>query len=216
MTRVQAEITDFNAPFEDFLSAAASRSHVPGGGSVTAAAGALGAAMGSMVANLTLGKKGYEELQGEAAEMAAAFREGMEDFRRLASADMEAFDEVMRARRLPGTGRDDAEARCRAMSAALRKAVTAPLEIARKASELLELNRRLAAFGNAGAVNDCGVAAVLLEAVVRAAMLSVDVNLPSLEDTQLLADVRARKEEILSGAGFVMEESMRLVEARRR
>jgi formiminotetrahydrofolate cyclodeaminase len=216
MTQVQAVITDFDAPFEDFLTAAASRSHVPGGGSVTAAAGALGAAMGSMVANLTLGKKGYEESQGEAKAMAEAFREGMEDFRRLAAADMEAFDEVMRSRRLNCDGEAAAEAKRLAVREALRKAVTAPLDIAGKAQDLLELNRKLASFGNAGAVNDCGVAAVLLEAVVRAAMLSVDVNLPSLEDGELLAEVKARKGEILSRSGSVMQESMRLVEARRR
>ncbi|MDR1039488.1 MAG: cyclodeaminase/cyclohydrolase family protein [Deltaproteobacteria bacterium] len=216
MTSVQACSHDFNAPFEDFLAAAASGSHVPGGGSIAAAAGALGAAMGSMVANLTLGKKGYEERRPEAEAMAGAFREGMEDFRRLAAADMEAFDAVMRARRIRGTGPSETEARSLAVRSAMRQAVTAPLEIARKAADLLDLNRRLAAFGNAGAVNDCGVGAVLLEAVVRAAMLSVDVNLPSLDDGELLAEVKARKAEILARTGGVMEETMSLVETRRR
>ncbi|MDR1314532.1 MAG: cyclodeaminase/cyclohydrolase family protein [Deltaproteobacteria bacterium] len=205
----------FKLPFEDFLAAAASRCHVPGGGSATAAAGCLGAAMGAMVANLTLGKKGCEDHQEEAAASAGAFLNGLEAFKSLAVEDMEAFDAVMVAYRLPKSCPEELSARGLAVEAALRRAVLAPLGIARKAAELMDLNRRLAAFGNAGAVNDCGVAAVLLEATARAAMLSADVNLPSLQDGELKEEVKGLKGEFLEGLGQALRETMELVEARR-
>ncbi|MDR2611640.1 MAG: cyclodeaminase/cyclohydrolase family protein [Deltaproteobacteria bacterium] len=206
----------FKIPFEDFLAAAASRSHVPGGGSVAAAAGALGASMGAMVAHLTVGKEGYEVHQKEAQELAGAFLAGMEALQRLGEADMAAYDALASAYRLPKANPRERLSRGVAVRAAVRRAVLVPLEIAQTASELLELNARLASFGNDRAVNDCGVAAVLLEAAARGAMLTADVNLPRLDDPGMAEAVRARKEEVFTGARGIVKDTLAIVEERRR
>ncbi|MDR1081523.1 MAG: cyclodeaminase/cyclohydrolase family protein [Deltaproteobacteria bacterium] len=207
----------FKMPFGDFLEAAASRSHVPGGGCAAAAAGALGAAMAAMVANLTVGKKGCEDHEAGAREMAALFGDGVSGFQELGAGDVRAFDAVMGAMRLPRATPEERGARGAALRGALLGAVGAPAMIAGKAAGLLKATRSLAAFGNAGAVNDCGVAAVLLEAAVRAAVLSAEVNLPGLggaEGVELPEELRDSG-AFLAEAEAVMRETLEIVVARR-
>ncbi|MDR1035071.1 MAG: cyclodeaminase/cyclohydrolase family protein [Deltaproteobacteria bacterium] len=214
MSRKPPNDSCFDMPFGDFLAAASSRSHVPGGGSVAAAAGALGASMGAMVANLTLGKKGYEDCQDEAAGMARAFKDGVRAFHVLAAKDMDAFDALLKAWRLPRKTKKERSASEPALREALLGAILAPMGIARKASGMLALNLCLAGFGNARAVNDCGVAAVLLESSVRAAMLSVDVNIAALGKFELPDEVYDR-DRILVDARELLRETMVTVEDRR-
>ncbi|MDR1166773.1 MAG: cyclodeaminase/cyclohydrolase family protein [Deltaproteobacteria bacterium] len=204
----------YERPFSEILAVAASKSPTPGGGSVSAMAGALGASMGAMVANLTQNKVGYEEYWLEATEMATLFLEGIEDFKKLTYADMDAFANFMEALRLPKGTEEQKAARRLALDAASAQAALAPLEIAQKSFDLLLANNRLASYGNAAAVNDGAVAAIILEAALRAALLQVDVNLPSLADAELRQALKTKRDFLEERGRTLLQETVELVKSR--
>lgn len=164
----------------DLLERLSSSDPVPGGGSAAALAGAMGASLVGMVAELTVGRADYAEADGlsrEIRDAAAPLRVELLD---LAERDSVAYDAFVRARRLP---RDTDEQRARrreAMDAAIVQSAQVPLRSARAAVTVLELARRIAPIGNRNAVSDAGVAALLASAAVRGAILNVRINLPLL------------------------------------
>jgi glutamate formiminotransferase/formiminotetrahydrofolate cyclodeaminase len=152
----------------------------PGGGTVAAVAGALAASLAAMVANLTLGKKKY-----------AAVREAMQALRREADSlqrelmslgrrDSEAFDAVLRSRRLPQATPDEQAARAAAVTVAELAAARVPLETAEACLKVLDLAERAARDGNPNAASDAGVAGLLAGAAGEGALLNVEINLKSL------------------------------------
>src|SRR5262249_35555186 len=152
----------------------------PGGGTVAAFTGALAACLATMVANLTLGRKKYA-----AAEPAmAALKREAEELRRgllsLARRDSEAFDAVLRARRLPDATPAEREARERAQAAADLEACLVPLETARSCARVAALAAVAAGQGNVNAASDAGVAGLLARAAGEGALLNVQINLKSL------------------------------------
>ncbi|MDR3204813.1 MAG: cyclodeaminase/cyclohydrolase family protein [Deltaproteobacteria bacterium] len=189
----------------EFLMVAASSAHVPGGGNVSAVVAALGASMGAMVASLTKGKKGYEQYQEENEVILKAFLEGIEDLKAMTIADIEAFDSYMATFKLPKDTEEQKAARSQAIQQAGQKATLAPLNVCRKCLDLIKQAAKLAPFGNKGAISDCGVAAIVLEAAIRAAMLSVDINLPSLKDQNFVEKVTAERAKI-----FVEAEELKI------
>jgi len=178
----------------EFLEALASKEPVPGGGSGAALAGALGAALVSMVCNLTVGKKGYEESWEPLAEL----RERSEALRvriaELLEADTQAYSKVMEAYRLPRRTDAAKVARQEAMQAALRHAAEVPLQIAESCGEVVNLALPAAEMGNRWAVSDAGVAALLAEAAMHAALLNVEINLASIDDRTFVKVTRQRIE----------------------
>jgi formiminotetrahydrofolate cyclodeaminase len=184
----------------EFLKVASSSSHVPGGGNVSAVVATLGASMGAMVASLTKGKKGYEEYQTENEAILNSFLEGIESLKAMTIGDIEAFDSYMATFKLPKDTPEQKAARSEAIQAAGQKATLAPLNVCRKCLELMRLAAKLAPFGNKGAISDCGVCAIILEAAINAAMLSVDINLPSLKDQDFVEKVKAERALLLTEA----------------
>jgi methenyltetrahydrofolate cyclohydrolase len=176
----------------EFLDALASKDAVPGGGSGAALGGALGAALVSMVCHLTIGKKGYEaswEPLTDVLERAEALRSGITE---LLEADTQAYAKVMEAYRMP-RGTDEAKAeREEAMQAALRHAAEVPLEIAESCSQVVDLALPAAEMGNRWAVSDAGVGALLAEAAMHAALLNVEINLASIDDSAYVQTIRER------------------------
>jgi glutamate formiminotransferase / formiminotetrahydrofolate cyclodeaminase len=152
----------------------------PGGGSVAAVVGALAAALTTMVANLTSGKKKYAASE---ATMSVVRREG-EALRAaltsLARRDSEAFEAVLRARRLPQSTAEEQATRHAAMTEADLMAARVPLETAEACLKLLDLVERVAREGNPNAISDAGVAALLAGAAGEGALLNVQINLKSL------------------------------------
>lgn len=174
-----------------FVDEVSMESPTPGGGSVAALAGSLAAALAAMVANLTVGKKGYEAVWNELgalAERAQAIKEGLA---RAVDEDAAAFDQVMAASRLPKATPEQARARQQAMTAAARRAAEVPLDTARRSLEALELARQVAEQGHKNSLSDAGVAAALARAAVVGAGLNVLVNLPSIEDPAFVDASRA-------------------------
>ncbi len=192
---------DFYAlTLNDFLKIAASNSHVPGGGNVSAVVAALGASMGAMVASLTVNKKGYEEYQEQNNAILKKLMDGIEDFKQLTQGDVNAFDAYMATFKMPKDTDEQKKQRAAAIEAAGQKATLAPMNICRKCLELMKAAGELAPFGNKGAISDCGVAAIVLEAALRAAMLSVDINLPSLKDQSFVAEMKSERGRLFAEA----------------
>lgn len=183
---MEARLT--NLPTRELIERLATSDPIPGGGSASALAGAMGAALVHMVVALTVGRPaaaGHEEALDEIGADAVA---AQSDLLRLAELDAVAYDAVIQARRLPkGT---DLERRSREtqMHQATREATMVPLETVRRAADVLALAARLAPVGNRNAVSDVGVGALLAVTAMRGAALNVRINLPYLADNDPLRD----------------------------
>jgi glutamate formiminotransferase/formiminotetrahydrofolate cyclodeaminase len=165
-----------------FVSAVASSSPAPGGGSVAAHAGALAAALVQMVAGLTAGKKKYAAVDAEMKEIALQAAALSNRLAALVAQDAEAFTAVSTAHQLPQGTDTEKEARTAAIQRALIGAAEVPLETARACAAVAELALAVAQRGNQNAVTDAGVAALLAETGCRGASYNVRVNVTSLED----------------------------------
>lgn len=158
----------------------ASSDPVPGGGSAAALAGAMGAALVAMVAELTSGRPDYAEHEATIAELRAGALERRALLLDLAEEDATAYESVVRVRRMPKETEPQREARAVALRGAMLDAARVPLRTAIVAAEVLELAERMAPIGNRNAVSDAGVAALLAAAALRGAVLNVRINLPYL------------------------------------
>jgi glutamate formiminotransferase/formiminotetrahydrofolate cyclodeaminase len=165
-----------------FVASVAAPTPAPGGGSVAAHAGALGAALAQMVAGLTVGKKKYAAVEAEMKEIALQAAALVNELTALIKRDAEAYSQVMASYKLPGEKPDDAAARKQAIDAALLGAAEVPLETARACVRVLELSAAVAARGNTNAVSDAGVAALLAEAACKGALYNVRINVAALEN----------------------------------
>ncbi len=167
-------------------------SPVPGGGSVSALAGALASALTSMVANLTVGKKGYEKHGETMKETASKAQELKDRFLRAVDEDARAFDRVMEAMRLPKKSDEEKALRAERIKEATIGAIEVPLGVLRDCGEAVELAATVAESGNRNSLSDAGVAAHALRAAANGAYLNVLINLGELEDERY---VKATGEE---------------------
>ena len=184
----------------DFLEALSSAAPVPGGGGASAAAGALGAALGMMVANLTVGKKRYADAE---AEVAAA-RDRLEVLRErlveLTDKDAQAFEPLAASYRMPKATPEEAAAKQAALQLALGPACDVPLIIMRTCAEVIDHADFLARNGSKLAVSDAGAAAVLARAAVGAASMNVYINAASMDDEARAERYRAEADRLIAEA----------------
>ncbi|MEX2180064.1 MAG: glutamate formimidoyltransferase [Gemmatimonadaceae bacterium] len=165
-----------------FVSAVAAPTPAPGGGSVAAHAGALGAALAQMVAGLTIGKKKYAAAEAEMKDVALKAAALVNELSALGTRDSLAYGQVMSAYQLPAESASDAARRAEAITTALLGAAEVPLDTARACVRVLELATTVGARGNTNAVSDAGVAALLAEAACRGAIYNVRINVSALDD----------------------------------
>lgn len=193
-------------PLGAFLDDLASERSTPGGGGAAAISGAMGAALVSMVCNLTIGKPKYAEVEAELKEVLAASEKLRSELTKAIGDDVKAFDAVMGAYGLP-KGEDDEgkAARTAKIQAALKEATDVPLECARLCAEVVKLSSAAAHKGNVNVVSDAGVAVQSAYAGLMSAALNVRVNAASIKDRDfaearlseleaLLADAKAETE----------------------
>ncbi len=173
-----------------FVEETASESPAPGGGSVAAAVGALGAALGTMVANLSSHKRGWDERWEEFSEVAERGKAFHDRLLALVDADTDAFDALMAAWRLPKGGEAEEAAKEEAVQAAVLAAVEVPLSVMREALASMDVAAEMAEKGLPASVSDAGVAALCARAAVRAAGLNVRINLPQLADEERAEAIR--------------------------
>lgn len=176
----------------EYLAVAASNSPTPGGGSVSAVVATNAAAMVSMVANLTLGKKGYENYQDQAKAIADKSAALIEELKVLTARDMEAFDLFVKAWKMASSTDEEKAAKAEANEKAAQNATNVPMEICKVCLEIMKLANELAPFGNKSAISDVGVASYVAEGAMKACMLSVDINLPGLK-TKEFADAMVKE-----------------------
>ncbi len=165
-------------------------SPAPGGGSVAALCGALAAGLAAMVANLTVGKKGYEEAGAAMIETACRAQALKDALLEAVDRDTEAFNKVMEAFRMPKTTPEQAEAKERAVEAANKDATLVPLEVLERSVEAVRLARTAAAKGNRNSLSDAGVAGLAAQAAGDGAWYNVLINLQGIRDAAFAARVR--------------------------
>lgn len=167
---------------KDFAYETASESPAPGGGSVSAYMGALGAALGTMVANLSSHKPGWDDRWKEFSDWAETGQDILGRLLRLVDEDTAAFNRIMEALGMPkGTDQEKA-ARAAALEAATLYATQVPLKTMKAASEVFPLVRAMALEGNPNSISDAGVGALAARAAVLGAWLNVKINAASLND----------------------------------
>ncbi|KLU61365.1 methenyltetrahydrofolate cyclohydrolase [Peptococcaceae bacterium CEB3] len=199
---------------EKLLAEAASSAPTPGGGSVSAFVGALAASMVSMVANLTLGKEKYKEVEPEVQRILAEAQTALNDLKSGLSQDIDEFSNFMAVLKLPKNSEGEKAARAQKMQGALVSATNTPLGIAQNCFQVLKLAQELAPIGNKGAISDVGVAAYLAESALKAAMFSVDINLPQIKDGGYQAQVKAERARLFEEAGKICAATVAVVESR--
>ncbi len=197
-----------------FAEETASESPAPGGGSVAAYMGALGAALGTMVANLSAHKSGWDERWKEFSDAADSGQALMQRLLSLVDEDTAAFNRIKAAMSLPKGTDSEKEQRAAAIEAATLYASQVPLKTARAAAEEFPLLRAMASDGNPASVTDAGVGALAARAAVRGAALNVRINAAGLADRaaadELIASARALEAE----AAAAEEEILRVVDSK--
>jgi len=190
----------------DFLNDLASAAPTPGGGSAAALNGAIGVALMTMVANLTAGKKGYEEFSDELSAVRDRLLPLRERFVSLIDEDAESFKKVMAAYRLPKMTEADKQERSHAISEALKVAAETPFRTMKLALDVLKQSRPIVEYGNKSSITDAGVATVNLDTCFRGARLNVLINLSGIKDPAWVAAKRETMDEMASETDALVKE----------
>ena len=201
-------------PVTRFLDELASSAATPGGGSAAAIMGALGAALVSMVCNLTIGKKNYAEVEPEMRSVlhdAEGLRQRLAD---MVAEDIAAFNGLMAAYGMPKLTDEDKTLRGAAIQHALRAATEAPLACARACADVIALSMRAAEVGNRNVISDAGVGALAAQAALRSAALNVDINVPSLHDAAFAQTCRDQIAALLASSVPLSERAIALVKSK--
>lgn len=167
---------------KEFLNKVAGSDPVPGGGSIAALNGALGASLAAMVAGLTIGKKGYEEHQATMERIKEEALKYKEVFTINIDRDSEAYDKVFACFKMPKATDEEKQARSAAIQEATKYAALVPMEVARAAYGMMTLIADVARLGNKNAVTDACVAMMSARTAVLGALLNVRINLGSIKD----------------------------------
>ncbi len=182
----------------DYLDKLASSSPEPGGGSASALAAAIGAALVSMVANLTAGKEKYADVQDQIADLLKSSEAVRARLQELVQEDTEVYGVLAKAFKMPRETDEEKAKRNEAIQAACKEATMVPYAIAEQCLEVAKLSEVAADIGNVGAVSDAGVAALIADAAAQSAALNVKINLTTIKDSAFNEDKWAGIKDILS------------------
>ena len=196
-----------NMTVQEFAMQTASSEPVPGGGSISALAGSLAAALTEMVAGLTIGKKKYaeveEEMKAAIEPMHAICEHLLDDIKR----DSESFDLYMQALTLPKETEEEKAARQEAMQNGLKAAVAVPLSVAKRAYEIMPYAEVMVTKGNKTAVTDALVATMMARTAVLGALFNVKINLESIKDEAFVAET-TKEVEVLEKKAIEHEQKI--------
>jgi glutamate formiminotransferase / formiminotetrahydrofolate cyclodeaminase len=169
-----------------FLSELASSSPAPGGGSVAALSGALGAALTSMVCNLTVGKEKYEDFKDEIKKVLKQSEKIRKNLEELIDEDTNAFNDVIKAFKMPKETDEQKKKRSEAIQHGYKTAAQVPLKTAHTCAEILDVAKVVAEKGNTNSITDAAVSALMAQAGVIGAILNVKINLGSIKDEEFV------------------------------
>ncbi|MBN1288696.1 MAG: cyclodeaminase/cyclohydrolase family protein [Actinobacteria bacterium] len=187
-----------DGPILQFMDKLASGSPEPGGGAACALASAIGAALVSMVANLTVGKEKYSDVQDRIAGLLESAESVRRNLQELVQKDTEVYGVLSKAFKMPRETGEEKSSRKKAIQEALLDATMVPYQIAENALEVARLSELAAEIGNVNAVSDAGVAVLLADAGAQSAALNVKINLASIEDKAFADEKWSAIEDILS------------------
>ncbi len=199
---------------KQFLDALASGAATPGGGSAAAVMGAMGSALVSMVANLTIGKKGYEGVEAEMRQVLAESEALRTRLAGMVAEDVAAFDTLMAGYKLPKATDDEKAARSLAIQAGLKLATEAPLACARACGEGVQLAARAVKHGNLNVISDVGVGVLASWAALRSAALNVQINAPQIKDRAYTDRALSELQALLAECGPLAESVLEQVKAK--
>jgi formiminotetrahydrofolate cyclodeaminase len=199
---------------QGFLDGLASSAPTPGGGGAAAISGAMGAALLSMVCNLTIGKKKYVAVEAELREILGKSEALRAELTGMIADDVAAFDAVMAAYGLPKDTDEQKAARAERIQAALKVATDVPLACCRVCRQVIDLAETVADKGNLNVISDAGVAVLSAHAGLRSAALNVYVNAKGLDDRTFAESRLSELEGLLGDAGPLNERIYEIVKAK--
>lgn len=182
---------------QEFLDVLSSKEPVPGGGGASALAGALGNALGQMVANLTIGKKKYAQVEDEIKELAERMKGIQGQFTALADQDAKVFAPLAKCYSLPSGTEEEKAYKAEVMEARLLDASLVPMEIMEKASEMLEIMDILADKGSRMAVSDVGVGVQFIRTALLGAVMNVYINTKSMKNREKAEEMNEKAEHLI-------------------
>ncbi|XP_016340840.1 formimidoyltransferase-cyclodeaminase [Sinocyclocheilus anshuiensis] len=185
---------------QKFVHSVGARTAAPGGGSVSAAIAAMGAALGCMVGQMTYGKRQFESLDAEMRKLIPPFHEAMNDLLLKVDADSTAFNSYMAALKLPKGTSDEIKRREEAMQEGLKAAVAVPLSLAERINTLWPVFKEMVKYGNVACKSDLQVSAKALETAVFGAYYNVIINLKDITDSSFRAATEAKVSALLKNA----------------
>lgn len=194
-----------------FADETASESPAPGGGSISAYVGSLGAALATMVANLSSHKPGWDARWKEFSDWAEKGEYYKNTLLKLVDEDTKAFNKIMEAFGLPKGTDEEKKQRSNAIQAATKCAIEVPFKVMQTAFDSMEVIRAMAETGNPNSVSDAGVGALCARAAVRGAALNVKINASSYNDKEFVKDINAKVEKIEADAEATEREILKVV-----
>src|SRR4030066_2429426 len=196
----------------NFLDELASNSPTPGGGSVAALAGALGAGLISMVGNLTIGKKKYEDVEEDIKKIISSSEKLRYELSQLLEEDVKVFNNFMATYKMPKETEDEKKIRTEKIQESRIEAAKVPLKVAYKCLDILTLSQQVAEKGNINVVSDAGVAALMADAALESAILNVKINLRMIKDEKVRTELSSSIKEILLKEKGQKEKVLEIVE----
>lgn len=180
----------------EFVDETASESPAPGGGSIAAYVGSLGVALGTMVANLSAHKKGWDDRWEEFSNWAEKGENYKKQLLNLVDADTAAFNKIMQAFGMPKATPEEKKARSQAIQDATKFAIEIPFQVMQTAFESMQVMKAMAEIGNPNSVSDAGVGALCARAAVRGAFMNVKINAASYKDKNFVDEMIAKGQQI--------------------
>jgi len=207
---VENSLLDLN--LREFANELSIDSPAPGGGSTAALSGALSVSLSSMVANLTTGKTGYEDVQKDVIKIALTAQALKDEFLRAVDLDTLAFNKVMDAMKMAKKTDEQKKERDKAIEEASKEATLVPLGVLEKSIEALKLAKEIALKGNKNSLSDAGVAGLAAQAAAEGACYNVKINLPGLEDARFRSKIKKQATTLVKKAVELGQEIREIVE----
>ncbi|MBC8488824.1 MAG: cyclodeaminase/cyclohydrolase family protein, partial [Bacteroidetes bacterium] len=196
----------------DFANETASESPAPGGGSIAATMGAMGAALGTMVANLSSHKRGWDDRWEEFSDWAEKGKYYQDELMKMVDEDTNAFNKIMDAFGLPKKSEEDKTARNKAIQEATKYAIEVPFKVMNLCYESMDVMKAMAEIGNPNSVSDAGVGAIAALAGVKGAFLNVKINAGGLDDKTFVDDIIKKGQDIQKKAALLQKEILNIVD----
>ncbi|MFD1315896.1 glutamate formimidoyltransferase [Namhaeicola litoreus] len=195
----------------EFAEETASESVAPGGGSISAYVGALGVSLGTMVANLSAHKPGWDDRWMEFSEWAEKGQKYKEDLLFLVDEDTNAFNKIIEAIRLPNSNEQEKEERKIAIENATKYAIDIPFKVMKTAFESLSVMKKMVEIGNPNSLSDAAVGALCAKTAIAGAFLNVRINAKDLNDKDFVKEVIEKAGNIFAKANQIENEIMEIV-----